>query len=85
VDEFLGLLGLAATGESRLDPSESEALAETRRQTRIGELQARIGIYTLYVTEAALVVTILVGLFAPELKNLLMSPFSPPVPEQKSK
>lgn len=78
VDEFLASLGLFTSEEPSPDPYTRLALEETRRQTRIGA-------YTLYITAISAVVAILLGLFGQEMKSFLMSPFSKPVPEQKSK
>ncbi|NJL89404.1 MAG: serine/threonine protein kinase [Coleofasciculaceae cyanobacterium SM2_1_6] len=78
VDEFLSLLGLSIAEKSISNPTDQGAIAETRRQTRIG-------IYTLYVTAISIFVGILLALFGQELKSFFMSPFSPPGQEQKSK
>lgn len=87
VDDFLNLLDdVAVPRKPEVNAPDIEpipehaqlALEETRRQTRIGA-------YTLYITAISAVVAILLGLFGQEMKSFLLSPFSQPVPEQKSK
>ena len=76
VDEFLSLLGLSIAEKSISNPIDQEALAETRRQTRVG-------IYTLYVTGISIFIAILLALFGQELKSFLISPFQQSAPEQR--
>ncbi|MGL4502754.1 MAG: serine/threonine protein kinase [Planktothrix sp.] len=76
VDEFLDLLGVSGSEESISNgKNEQEALAETRRQTRIAA-------YTLYVTGISILVAILLGLFGQEVKDFLLNSFRESVPQE---
>ena len=84
VDEFLALLEPSEVETQGVSPPEPApdlqklAFEETRRQTRFT-------VYGVCVGVAGILVAILLGLFGQELKSFLISPFSQPVPEQKSK
>ena len=86
VDEFLDLLNTpAAMAQSVNLPDQKPAPDLNELSYEESRKQTRFTIYGVCVGIIGIFVAILLGLFGQELKNFLMSPLNPPVPEQKSK
>lgn len=82
VDEFLSLLSPFMSPKTDIDRPASRQINDP---DPLVLTQTRFTIYGVGVGVVAILVTILLTLFGQELKNFIMSPLSPPVPEQKSK